>query len=576
MIILGINYHHPDSSACLLKDGNIIAAVEEERFTRIKHFAGFPENSIRFCLEFNNIKFSEIDYVALNFNPNSNLKQKILYTFKNILKLSTIRKIFNQKNKFKNQNNLLKFLKKENFNGKIINVDHHLSHLYSSYGLSNFSKSLGLTIDGFGDFCSMASYICNGQDIKIIKKVPFPHSLGIFYQATTQFLGFKNYGDEYKLMGLASYGQPKYIDEFKKIVEFSDNSYFKLNLKYFKHHLDNDFKYVFERGVPNFNDLFSDKYKDLFGEPRKKDEDIKQIHMDIACSMQKHFENIVFKILNKLFKQYKIETLCLSGGCAFNSKLNGLIKKETKFKNIFIQPNAGDGGGSIGASLYVNSIKNNFSTTLNSEKVYLGPKYNNNYIEKAINTNKELKDFKIIKLSDEEIYNITADKISKNLVIGWFKGRMEFGPRALGNRSIIANPMNRNIKDILNLKIKLREKFRPFAPAVLYDRKDEFFDLDYHSPYMLNVVNAKEISKIKIPAVVHVDDTCRVQTVKKEENEHFYNLIDRFKDLTGVPVLVNTSFNENEPIVQKPEEAINCFIRTKMDFLVLENWTISR
>ena len=250
-------------------------------------------------------------------------------------------------------------------------------------------------------------------------------------------------------MGLASYGQPKYIDEFKKIVEFSDNSYFKLNLKYRKHHLDNDLS-MFLKEEFQFNDLFSDKYKDLFGEPRKKDEDKKQTHMDISISKQKKLKNIKFKILNKLFKQYKIEPLCLSGGCAFNSKLNGLIKKETKFKNIFIQPNAGDGGGSIGASLYVNSIKNNFSTTLNSEKVYLGPKYNNNYIGKVINTNKELKDFKIIKLSDEEIYNITADKISKNLVIGWFQGRMEFGPRALGNRSIIANPMNRNIKDILN------------------------------------------------------------------------------------------------------------------------------
>ena len=576
MNILGINYYHPDSSACLIKNGELVAAAEEERFVRIKHFSGFPKNSIKFCLDYGKIKISEVDYVALNYNPNSNFKEKITYSLKNIFKLSTIKKIYNQKNKFKNKNFLNNYLNQNNFKGEIVNVDHHLSHLYSSYAISKFSKSIGLTIDGFGDFCSMASYICENNDIKLIKKVTFPHSLGIFYQATTQFLGFNNYGDEYKLMGLASYGKPTYVDLFSKIVNFSEKNYFKLDLSFFKHHIDKDFKYFFENGNPIFNNLYSDKYVEFFGKPRTKNDPIKQDHMDIACSMQNHFENIILKILNKLFEEYKIENLCLSGGCAFNSKLNGIIKKKTKFKNICIQPNAGDGGGSIGASLHLNMKKNSIYTNFNNDKVYLGPSYNNDYIEKVIHSHKNLKNFNIIKLSDEEIYNITADKILNNLVIGWFKGRMEWGPRALGNRSILANPMNKNIKDILNLKIKLREKFRPFAPSVLYDKKEEYFKLEYHSPYMLNVVEATEFAKQKIPAVVHVDNTCRVQTVKKNENLNNYNLIDKFYEKTGVPVLVNTSFNENEPIVQKPEEALNCFIRTNMDFLVMENWTISR
>tara|TARA_B100000989_G_scaffold160945_1_gene120169 strand:- start:365 stop:2095 length:1731 start_codon:yes stop_codon:yes gene_type:complete len=576
LIVLGINYHHPDSSACLIKDGQIIAAAEEERFTRIKHFAGFPKHSIDFCLKYSNVNYSEINYVALNFNSNSNIKEKLKYSLLNIHKISTLKKIYNQKNKFKQQNQLSNFFKKKNFKGKIINIDHHLSHLYSSYAISDFTKAIGLTIDGFGDFCSMTSYICEGSKIKVLKKVLFPHSLGIFYQATTQFLGFKNYGDEYKLMGLASYGSPVFVDKFSKIVDFSEKEYFKLNLEYFSHHSDQNFKYFFENGSPIFKDLFSNKFVELFGEPRKKDDNIKEFHKNIACSMQIHFENIIFKILNKLYQEYKIDNLCLSGGCAFNSKLNGLITKKTKFKNVFIQPNAGDGGGAIGASLYLSNKKYKHFNGLNNNKVYLGPKYNNNDIEITLKEFTNLGKFTVKKLSDDEIYKITSKKISKNLIIGWFKGRMEWGPRALGNRSILANPMEKNIKDILNLKIKLRERFRPFAPSVLYEFKDRFFHLDFHSPYMLNVVEAKHIAIKEIPAVVHVDNTCRVQTVKKDENPHFYKLINEFNNITGVPVLVNTSFNENEPIVQNPKEAINCFLRTKMDFLVLENWTISR
>ena len=575
MNILGLNYYHPDASAVLIKSGNIVAAVEEERFVRIKHFSGFPHKSIDYCLKKGGINISDLDFVALNFKPNSNIKEKFLYSIKNLHKSATLKKIYNLKNKLKNKEDLKKYLDEGNFKGKILNIDHHLSHLASAYYLSNFEFSLGLTIDGFGDFCSMQSFLCNKNEIKPIKKVIFPHSLGIFYQATTQYLGFKNYGDEYKVMGLASYGKPNFIKEFSEIAEFSEENYFKLNLKYFTHHSDKNFKYSFEDGRPLFNDLYSKMYVEKFGISRKKNEPITDHHKNIACSMQKHFENIILKILNSLHDKYKIDNLCLSGGCAFNSKLNGLIKNETNFKNIFIQPNAGDAGGALGASLIANK-KNALKNENLKNIVYLGPDYSNDFIEDMIKNKNNLNNFIIKKLTDDEIYKLTAENISKNLIVGWFKGRMEWGPRALGNRSILANPMEKDIKNILNLKIKLREKFRPFAPSIIYEEKDKYFYLDYHSPFMLNVVEAKEIAKVKIPAVVHVDNTCRVQTVKEEENIHFYNLIKKFKELTGVPVLVNTSFNENEPIVQNPEEALNCFLRTDMDFLVLENWTISR
>ena len=576
MIILGLNYYHPDASASLIKDGKILSAVDEERFVRIKHYSGFPKNAISYCLSYANIQLSEVDFVAVNFNSKANFLDKINYTLNNITKLSTLKKIHNFIGRISKKNDLKDFLYKNGFKGKIINVEHHISHLSSSLFVSGFNSSVGLTIDGFGDFCSMESYLCESNKIKKIKNVLFPHSLGIFYQAITQYLGFNKYGDEYKVMGLASYGDPRYLDEFSKIIKFSKKNYFKLNLEFFSHHVDKNFKFSFDDGVPKFNKLFSSKLVELFGPERKKNEEINQKHKDIAASMQKCFEEILIKILNTIHEEYPNDNLCLAGGCAFNSKLNGLIKKRTNFKNIFIQPNAGDGGGSLGAALYVNFIFNSKKENKNKNLVYLGPSFKNDEIFEIIKGYKNLESFRINKFEDKEIYKITAKKIIDNKVIGWFKGRMDWGPRALGNRSILANPSNKNINDILNLKIKLREKFRPFAPAILNEYKEDFFELNYESPFMLNVVDAKSIAKNKIPAVVHVDNTCRVQTVKKEDNLHFYNLIFELNKISGIPVVLNTSFNENEPIVLNPREAIDCFLRTKMDFLVLENWTISR
>jgi carbamoyltransferase len=381
-------------------------------------------------------------------------------------------------------------------------------------------------------------------------------------------------------MGLASYGEPNYLSEFKDLVKYNDLNIFSLNLDYFSHHSNSNFSYSFPNGIPKFSNLYSEKLTKLLGEERNPNDKIEKKHFDIASSLQKTFENIVFSILNKLYTDTKTENLCLAGGCALNSKFNGLIKERTNFKNIFIQPNAGDAGGSIGSALqFLNKSQINKSIHYQKQKnlCYLGSEYSNEYIEKTvIKKDNLLKDYKFEKLSDSDLYSNIAKRISENQVIGWFKGRCEWGPRALGNRSILADPRNPKIKDILNKKIKLRESFRPFAPAVLEEFANDYFDIDYPSPYMLNVVRGKKIAKEKVPSVVHVDDTCRVQTVSEDNNYHFYNLIKEFNRVTGVPIILNTSFNENEPIVLNPDHAFDCFRRTSMDCLVLENWIIYR
>ena len=580
MVIIGLNINHADSAACIIVNGKIVAAIEEERFVRKKHYSGFPIFSIEFCLQSAKLKMSEVDFVTLNYSPTSNLKQKVLYSIKNLASLATLKKIISFKNKFFQANELNSYLSKNNFNGKVVNIEHHMSHIASSYYNSTFENAAGLTLDGFGDFCSTETFLCNNNKIETLNKVYFPHSLGILYQAITQFLGFKNYGDEYKVMGLASYGEPKYLKEFESLAKYSDKNFFLLNLEYFSHHSNSDFSYNFPDGIPKFTDLYSRKIINLLGDERHPNDRIKEHHFDIACSLQKCFEDIIFSILNKLYLKTKIENLCLAGGCAFNSKLNGLIREKTPFKNIFIQPNAGDAGGSMGSALHFlksDEIGKSYVYQNEKNKCYLGTEYSNDFIEdNLINKNSLIKNYNFKKLTDSDLYSEVAKRISSNQVIGWFKGRCEWGPRALGNRSILADARNPEIKDILNKKIKLRESFRPFAPSVLEEFSDIYFDLDYPSPFMLNVVKAKEIAKNTVPSVVHVDNTCRVQTVSKINNYHFYNLIREFNKITGVPIVLNTSFNENEPIVLTPQHAFDCFRRTSMDCLVLENWMISR
>ncbi len=579
MYILGLNAYHGDCSACLFKDGNIVAAIEEERLTRVKHAAGFPINSIKFCLNKENITLKNINYVAVNRNPNLRLFSKLLYALKNILK---IRKFNNRFKNLKKINSLDKEFENyfgEKLNNKVILIDHHLAHASSSVTMSKFDECNYITLDGFGDFVSttIGSYK-NGQ-LKKFKEVQFPHSMGLFYTAITQYLGFKKYGDEYKVMGLSSYGKPIYKDKIYELINYDKKNLFKLNLNYFKHHNDG-IEMSWLEGEPKISNIYSNRIFKLLGEERKINEKINEFHMNIASSTQIVFEEIAIKIMNKLYEINPCENISLSGGCAMNSVMNGKIREQTKYKNVYINHSPGDSGGCIGAATEaIRKLKKN-SKIVVSDYPYLGSSYSIEAIEKIISDFKKIFDEKniFVKLVNDKnqlFKDIAKSLVDKN-VIGLFQGAMEFGARALGNRSIIADPRNSQIKGLLNEKIKNREKFRPFAPSILEEYVSEWFDIDDNVNFMSKVYKINENKKSIVPGVVHIDGTCRLQTVSKNYNENYYKIITEFKELTKVPMILNTSFNENEPIVCSPSEAIDCFLRTKMDKLYIENYLIYR
>jgi carbamoyltransferase len=573
MYILGLNINHADTSAAIFKNNNLIAAVEEERFARVKHYSQFPFNSIKYCLSEAKINMSQINFVTINSNPLKSIFKKIYYIFLNPKSINVgLSSLKNYEKKF----SIIKLLNNVDqnnpFNGKIKYFDHHLSHLNSSS--NNFESSVNVSIDGFGDFSSCSWGLKKNNIIEIDDKIYFPHSLGIFYQAITQYLGFKNYGDEYKVMGLAPYGEPNYVEEISKLINYKNNCNFELNLKYFTHHKKKIF-FIDNNGNPIFKNLYSKELIKLIGLERQKNEEVSQKHKDVAKSTQLVFEKILFNLLNDIYKKYKIKNLDLSGGCAMNSAANGKITQNTPFENVYVSSNPGDAGGAIGSAvcLISNKLKSN---QINGATPYLGNQYTNHEIEKIINKLNLGNKFSIKKIEDDLIFKTVANLITQSLVIGWFQGRMEWGPRALGNRSILSDPRNPKMREILNLKIKRRESFRPFAPAILHEEMHKWFELTKAVPHMSEVYSIIESKRSLIPAVTHIDGTGRVQTVNTLDNIRFYNLIKEFKIQSGVPILLNTSFNENEPIVQSPEQAISCFTRTNMDILVLENWIISR
>jgi len=574
MITLGLNIFHGDAAACIFKNGKLITAVEEERFTRIKHAAGFPSNSIKHCLNTLNINLDEVDKITVNRNPKKRIFKKIIYAFKNRLKMINLKdRIYNYKKITTLEDEFEKYFKfdKRNLKKKIFNVDHHLSHAASSVYASGYSETSYLTIDGFGDFLSTTIGFFDGKNFNNLKEVEFPHSLGVFYSAITQYLGFKNYGDEYKVMGLSSYGKPKYLDKMKKIISFDEKRLFKLNLDFFLHDKDG-VEMSWLDGEPKIGTLYSNKLIRTFGPERTKEDQISQFHKDLASSAQKIYEEIFLKIIKQLSILSGSKNLCISGGCAMNSVANGKIIKETNFKNIYMNSATGDSGGAIGSGLMI--IKKTFKPDQESlDSPYLGTSYDNEYVRKI------LKDMNIAyQYYDDfhEIIKIIAKKITEKKIIGFFQDKMEFGPRALGNRSILADPRTVEIRDIINHKIKRRESFRPFAPAILTEQAHKWFDVKKEVPFMSEVYKVLEDKKTLIPSVVHVDNTGRVQTVDKKYNYKFYNLIKQFDLLTGVPILLNTSFNENEPIVNDPKQAVDCFLRTEMDALVIQNFVISR
>ena len=580
MNIIGINAFHADSSACLIVDGVLISAVEEERFNRIKHWAGFPIESIKYCLKESNLKISDIDHISLNIDPKANYFKKVLFLIKHKPSLKLIFNRLKKKNKYNSIKEIIDNEFKDNiFKGQITHIEHHYAHLSSAFHVSPYEKSCVLSVDGFGDFASTAWGYANGTKIQIDNKIYFPHSLGIFYQAITQYLGFKNYGDEYKIMGLAPYGKPTYVDQLKKILLIKKDGKFELNLDYFKFHKEN-FNYRWENGKVEIEDLYTDKIIDLLGPERKQNEQLNEFHKDLAHSTQKVYEEAFLNILNNLYKKYQNENLCIAGGCGMNSVANGKIKDNTKFKNIYVQPAAGDAGGAIGAAFATYYKNTNNKRVFQMKHAYWGTSFDNNQILECINKNKKsIKDQKCsIKYFSEnnELNKIVAKDISDGKIIGWFQGKMEWGPRALGNRSILGDPRRSDMKDILNLKIKRRESFRPFAPSILREHVSNWFKNDDEVPFMMKVYQIKD-DKIKdIPAVTHVDGSGRLQTVYQETNKKYYDLINEFYKITNIPLVLNTSFNENEPIVSKPDEALDCFLRTKMDTLVMENYIIKR
>ncbi len=578
MNIIGINAYHGDSSACIFLDNNLVAAAEEERFTRIKHHAGLPINAIKFCLEYANLNIEEIDEIAINRNPKKRIIPKILFSLKKLVKptfltdrIKNLKKVNNIKLNIENE-----FKKK--IKAKIKFIDHHESHIASAIFFSNYDKCNFISIDGFGDFASTIVGSYDGNKIKKHYEVLFPHSLGLFYTAITQFLGFKNYGDEYKVMGLAPYGKPVFIEEMKKILIKRQNNGFELNLDYFIHHTKG-IEMTWLNTEPSFGDVYSSKLIKLLGPERKNNEPIEQKHKDIAHSAQKFFEEILIDMANNIYEKNESDNLCISGGCGMNSVANGKIKLRTKFKNIYIPPAPGDAGGAIGAaSILLNKRNKKINKFLDNP--YIGPKFKNSDVQNSIRNYQKDFDLKNVDIKKyENKNNLLSDlalKISEKKIVGIFNDRMEWGPRALGNRSIIADPRHMDIKEILNLKIKRRESFRPFAPSILKDHVIDWFYEDEDVPFMSKVLQVRKEKQSLIPAVTHVDGSGRLQTVKKDTNKNFYNLINFFYEITKVPIVLNTSFNENEPIVCNPDEAMECFLRTNMDYLVIEDFMFSR
>lgn len=582
MYILGINAFHADSSACLIKDGNVLSAVEEERFKREKHWAGFPSESIAHCLNNEGISISDVEHVAINMDPKANLLKKIKYAVKKRPELSLV--IDRLKNRFEREGveyELKKAFPNEKFQGEVHHIEHHLSHLCSAYLPSPFDSAVAISVDGFGDFSSTAWGLGEGGELSCDSRVYFPHSLGIFYQAMTQYLGFPKYGDEYKVMGLAPYGKPKYLDHLRDMVRMNSDGTFELCLEFYRHHKEK-IEYEWSGGEPKIGDLFDQvEVRNLLGfDFRKNDESLEQSHFDLAHSVQALYEEVFFNILEATHSKYKVSNLALAGGCAMNSVANGKIYRMTPYEKVYVQAAAGDAGGAIGAALYVAGKKLKTENRGVMEHAYFGPDFNEDYLDTLVSEyssrlNEEMCEPEKVESSTELCHKV-ATCIANGKVIGWFQGKMEWGPRALGNRSILADPRRGDMKEILNSKIKRRESFRPFAPSILRESVPDWFEEDDDVPFMAQVFQIKEDKRDVIKAVTHVDGSGRLQTVTRESNSLYYKLIETFESITSVPVLLNTSFNENEPVVCKPEEAMNTFLRTKMDVLVLGNWVISR
>lgn len=565
--ILGINAYHGGASACLIQDGQLIAAAEEERFNRIKYWAGFPTQSIQYVLQAGGITAQDVDHIGISRDPKANLMQAALFAFRNRPTLSMVRdKLANSmktgslKQEFSQHLGVAENSLKADFH----NVEHHRAHMASAFFVSPFDDAAILSVDGAGDFVTTMWGTGKDNQITVTNEINFPHSLGIFYNAVTQWLGFPKYGDEGKVMGLAPYGQPIYMDKMRKLVRTQSDGSFELDLDYFVHHAEGA-AMTWGGGEPTIGQLFSGKMVELLGEPRVPRSEISQHVMDVAASLQAMLEEAEMALIKRVQRETGKKALCMAGGVALNSAFNGKILPNTDFEDIFIQPASGDAGTALGVCYYIYHQLLNQPRTFVMNNSYTGPGYSDSEIRAALDSYS----LSYVQLEPDQLVKRAAEIVAEGNVLGWFQGRMEWGPRALGNRSIIANPRRQDMKDILNARIKQREPFRPFAPSVLMEATGDYFDQTYPDPFMIKVYNVLPEKRAEVPAITHVDGTGRLQTVDKQHTPLYWSLIHAFGEATGTPMVLNTSFNENEPIVCTPQQGIDCFMRTKMDALAI-------
>lgn len=574
MYTLGLNAYHGDSSAAIYRNNELIAATEEERIRRIKHWAGLPTEAIQFCLQEAGITLAEVDFIAVSRNPLAKLGEKAWYAFRSGALFNTVRD--RVKNSFS-----IRSLKADiaqalgydpaQIKAQVSFVEHHRSHMASAFFVSPFEESAILTIDGMGDFTSTMRGVGKGLNMEVIDSVSYPHSLGMMYTAFTQYLGFPYYGDEYKVMGLAPYGQPTLLEKVSDVVILKKNGLFELNPKYFRHFKEG-VTMSWQGGDPHVEAIFSEEMVRQFGPARHKDEPLTDHHRNLATSVQRFTEQVIFHVAEDLYQKTGLKNLCIAGGVAQNSVANGKLLQSTSFERVFIPPAGHDAGTAAGSALYQIHQTKQVARAPFQHQAYTGAKFSN----EAIETYLQSREIAYTRYSDADLLEVVSDALVQAKVIGWFQGRAEFGPRALGNRSIIVDPSRLDAKDLLNAKIKRRESFRPFAPSILKEATADYFEQVDDVPFMEKVFLIRPEKRATIPAVTHVDGTGRLQTVEEKDNPRYYHLIKRFGEKSGVPILLNTSFNENEPIVNTPEHALECYLRTQMDMLVLENCVIQR
>ena len=576
MNILGINAYHANASAALVVDGRLVTAVEEERFNRVKYAAGFPAHAVRYCLAEAGFTIQDIDHIAIPRDPWARIATKLFYAAQ-MPRFAMDR--YRAMKHFRGiQDDLAEACDADPkaIRARLHRIEHHVAHLASAFFVSPFERAAALSTDGLGDFASTMWASGEGHRLKIHGAVAFPHSLGLYYTALSQYLGFWKFGDEYKVMGLAAYGEPRYVEELRRVVKPANGQSFSLGLQYFCHHKTGPEMTWQENGkTPVLGRLFSPYLEERLGKTRPSDEPVGKLHQDIAASMQAVLEEAYLRLLNSLAETTGESKVCLAGGVAFNCVANGKIFDRTPFREVYVQPAAGDAGLSVGAAYYVHHQILGQPRTFIMDHAYWGPQFGQEAIAQAL-ADSPARDLVVRKLAEEQLTQSTAKHLADGDIVGWYQGRQEWGPRALGNRSILVDPRRAEMKDILNQRIKHREPFRPFAPSILEEATGEFFEHSHPSPFMNLAYSVRPEKRAVIPAPTHVDGTARLQTVSRQTNPRFWALIKEFEKLTGVPVLLNTSFNENEPIVLTPREALDCFLRARMDVLVLGNYLVEK